>query len=148
MDKIGYVTLEEANSYISSSFLSSDEKRKAWEGLSDDDKKVLLRQSLYDIESLNFYGKKTDPCQPYKFPRNGNNEVPDNVKFAQILGAILKLDTDSTYDLIEKGITSERVGNVSYTYSSNSNLNSNKCRPEVYKFLKMYIKGIQILNIR
>ena len=148
MDKIGYVSLDEANSYISSSFLSSDEKRKAWEGLSDDDKKVLLRQSLYDIESLNFYGKKTDPCQPYKFPRNGNLEIPDNVKFAQILGAILKLDTDSTYDLIEKGITSERVGNVSFTYATNSSSNSNKCRPEVYRFLKMYIKGIQILNIR
>lgn len=140
MNKIGYVSLEEANSYISSSFLSSDEKRKAWEGLSDDDKKVLLRQSLMDIEALNFTGRKTDLNQPYKFPRNGNTEVPENVKYAQIEGAIDRT-TNSYFDINNNGIASESVGSVSYTYRETTKFQNN-LRPSVNRYLKGYIRQI------
>lgn len=140
MEKIGYVTLEEANNYISSSFLSTDEKRKSWEILSDDDKKVLLRQSLYDIESLNFYGRKTDSNQLYKFPRNGKTEVPDNVKFAQIEGAIDRT-TNSYFDINSNGILSESVGSVSYTYNGTTKFQNN-LRPCVNRYLKGYIRQI------
>ena len=140
MEKIGYVSLEEANDYISSSFLSSDEKRKAWEGLSDDDKKVLLRQSLMDIEALNFAGRKTDLNQPYKFPRNGKTEVPDNVKYAQIEGAIDRT-TNSYFDINNNGIASESVGSVSYTYRETTKFQNN-LRPSVNRYLKGYIRQI------
>lgn len=138
---IGYVTIEEADSYISSHFLSSDEKRESWEAMNEEDKKVLLTKSLEDIESLNFSGYKTCKDQELSFPRNGCLDVPQNVKNAQIEGAIARLDTDSSFESIQKGITSERLGSVSYTYST-STIYKTGARPEVMKFLRGYMKKI------
>ena len=130
---IGYVTIEEADSYISSHFLSSDEKRESWEAMNEEDKKLLLTQSLEDIESLNFSGCKTCKDQELSFPRNGCSDIPQNVKNAQIEGAISRLDTDSSFESIQKGITSERLGNASYTYSTSSAFKTG-ARPEAMKF--------------
>lgn len=145
--KIGYVTIEEANSYISSHYLSSDNKRELWDNMSEEDKSVLLTQSLDNLESLNFYGKKTECNQELNFPRNGSNVIPEKIKKAQIVGAMVLLDSDDTYNSIEKGVVSERVGNVSYTYEKNQN-NNKGCHPEIYKIIKTYLKGVQLLNIR
>lgn len=146
MNKIGYVSIEDANNYISSHYLSTDTKRDSWDKMSEEDKTVLLTQSLDIIENLSFIGRKTDKEQELSFPRNGSKVIPEKIKSAQIVGALSILDSDGTYEAIESGITSERVGNVSYTYSKTNEIK--KCRPEMYKFLKGYIKNIQILNIR
>lgn len=138
---IGYVTIEEANSYISSRFLSTDDKRTRWEALGDEDKKALLYQSLDEIEKVNFSGFKTDRNQELAFPRNGNKEVPSNVKTAQIVGAIDRLNDNDAYAAIISGIKSESLGSASYSYSDTASINKS-CRPAVYSLLKGYIKKI------
>ena len=43
---IGYVSVAEADEYISSNFFSSDKRRKAWDRLIEDEKKIYLRNGL------------------------------------------------------------------------------------------------------
>ena len=121
---IGYVTLEEANEYVANHFMSSDVVRVAWESLSDDDKKVLLRNSCQAIDALTLRGRKTCTTQPGAFPRYPSDVVPIEVKEAQIANAIVLADSSSQEDvsyydrLRTYGIKSYHIGNLSETLSS------------------------------
>lgn len=141
-EKIGYITLEEANAYISSHFLKSDETRINWEALDDDDKCALLRQSLEDIENLTYYGYKTDQKQELSFPRNGSNTVPNDVNAAQIVGATERLSSNDGYSAYMSGISKESLGTASYEYNTKTNIYDSGCRPGAYKLLKKYIKTV------
>lgn len=146
MEKIGYVSIEEANAFIASHFLSSSKERIDWENLTDDDKSVLLINGLEDIENNNFYGYKTEPTQALSFPRNGSDIVPDDIKFAQIYEAVeIGFGDNTSYDAIEKGIASESIGKISTSYFSNayyefknSTIKSSKAK----KLLNNYIQNI------
>lgn len=142
MENIGYVSLTETNDYVSSHFLSTDSLRESWDKLNESDKIVLLNQSLSDIESLNFVGCRYDSNQKLSFPRNFTKGIiPDDVKISQILGAISRLEEDTTYQSISKGIKSESFGQVSYSYSDNQTFTSS-IRPESYRYIKKYIKQV------
>lgn len=119
MSLIGYVTLEEANEYIRTHYLSSDELRIGWESLSDGDKTVLLNKSFQAIELLPFAGRKTSPEQQTAFPRWPSDVIPDAVKFAQIENAVAKGDSSNEEDakyyerLWTYGVESYSIGNLS-----------------------------------
>lgn len=127
---IGYVTLEEANAYVTDHFMSSNATRVAWESLSDADKMVLLRNSYRAIEMLSFRGRKTDPTQPSAFPRWPSTDVPYQVKEAQIANAIILADDSSQddvtyYDRLRTfGIKSYHIGNLSETLNSSAESSS------------------------
>ena len=120
----GYVTLEEANEYVTDHFVSSDTTRVAWESLSDADKMVLLRNSYRAIEMLAFRGRKTDKTQPSAFPRWPSTDVPSRIKHAQIANAIVLADESSQddvayYDRLRTfGVKSYHVGNLSETLNT------------------------------
>ena len=61
------------------------------------DKTVLLYKAMDYIETRPYKGAKTDPSQPLQFPRNGETTVPQNIKTAQIVAALL---TDTGVDLL------------------------------------------------
>ena len=121
---IGYVTLEEANEYVTDHFMSSNMTRVAWESLSDADKMVLLRNSYRALEMLTFRGRKTDVTQPSAFPRWPSTDVPNQIKEAQVANAIVLADESSQddiayYDKLRTfGVKSYHVGNLSETLSS------------------------------
>lgn len=123
---IGYVTLAEANEYVSNYFMSSDVTRVAWESLDDADKMVLLRNSYQAIESLTFRGRKTCETQPGAFPRHPLSVVPAQVKIAQIDNAIILANNETQEDvqyydkLRTYGVESYSVGNLSETLNANS----------------------------
>ncbi len=116
---VGYVTLEEANAYVTDHFMSSNTTRVAWESLSDADKLVLLRNSYRAIEMLTFRGRKTDAAQPSAFPRWPSTDVPSPIKEAQIANAIILADESSQedvayYDRLRTfGVKSYHIGNLS-----------------------------------
>ena len=83
MDLIGYVTLQEANEYVSTHYMSTDELRVGWEALSDEDRSALLTRSFQVLELLPFAGRKFDPKQANAFPRWPRQEVPAAIKWAQ-----------------------------------------------------------------
>lgn len=68
--KESWVTLEEAEILINANFLSDDPLLETWEGLSDSNKEVLLRQSARAItDAYKFIGRKANPGQYLAFPR-------------------------------------------------------------------------------
>lgn len=129
---LGYVTLEEANAYVTDHFMSSNATRVAWESLSDADKMVLLRNSYQAIEMLTFSGRKTDATQSSAFPRWPSIIVPNQIKDAQIANAIVLADESSQddvayYDKLRTyGIKSYRIGDLSETLNSTEDNTSYK----------------------
>lgn len=126
MDLIGYVSVEEADQYVVGHFVSSDETRTGWFGLSVNDREVLLARSFQVLEMLPFTGRKTDPKQTTAFPRWPSTEVPEAVKWAQIENALAKSDTQSEDDmkfyerLWQYGVESYTIGNLSERTSTGS----------------------------
>lgn len=126
MSLIGYVTLEEANEYIKTHYLSKDTLRLSWEELSDDDRTVLLNKSFQTIELLPFTGRKLNPDQSTVFPRWPCKEVPEAIKWAQIENALAKSDASNEEDaqyyekLWTYGVESYSIGNLSEHVSAGS----------------------------
>ena len=124
MSLIGYVTLEEADEYIRTHYLSTDSLRLGWDNLSEDDRTVLLNKSFQAIELLPFPGRKLSPEQSSAFPRWPHKEVPAVVKWAQIENALAKSDASNEEDaqhyekLWTYGVESYSIGNLSESISS------------------------------
>ena len=126
MDLIGYVTLQEANEYVSTHYMSTDELRVGWEALSDEDRSALLTRSFQVLELLPFAGRKFDPKQQNAFPRWPRQEVPEAIKWAQIENALAKSDASNEEDakyyekLWTYGVESYSIGNLSESVSTGS----------------------------
>ena len=126
MNLIGYVTLEEANEYIKTHYLSTDSLRVLWEGLTDNDRTVLLNKSFQGIELLPFTGRKAQLSQSKAFPRWPYEEVPSAVKFAQIEEAVAMSDASAEEDfrhystLRSNGVSSYTIGNLSESLSAST----------------------------
>lgn len=143
-EKIGYLSIDEADIFITSHFLSSAEERLQWDELTNADKKVLLTLGFEDIENNVFIGYKTYENQENQFPRNGSDEVPADIIKAQIYEAIEIGFGDTTgYDAVSRGIKSETIGKISTSYFtnafstfSNMSIKSSIARKLLYKYLK------------
>lgn len=135
---VGYVTLEEANAYVTDHFLSSNVTRVAWESLSDADKMVLLRNSYRAIEMLTFSGRKTSSAQSSAFPRWPSTDVPIQIKDAQIANAIVLSDESSQEDvayydkLRTYGVKSYHIGNLSETFNSSKESSNTLASKGIY----------------
>ena len=116
---IGYVTLEQANEYVVTHYISTDNLRVSWENLTNADKEALLLKSFETIELLPFAGRKTETDQPNAFPRYPETEVPKQVKWAQIENALASSDATSSEEaehygrLWQFGVQSYSIGNLS-----------------------------------
>lgn len=81
---------------------------------------ALLTKALDWLELQPFSGSRTDDEQEFEFPRNGEEEVPQRIKTAQLVAAIL---IDSGEDLLQpqgQRVLSESAGAVSVSYSDTS----------------------------
>ena len=121
MAQIGYVTVEEANTYIKEHYMSTDPARIRWDALSDGDKVALLRTSFEAIELLPFSGHKSYKDQTTAFPRYPDTTVPPAVVAAQVENALASSDSseveeDQSYAKMRAwGIQSYSIGNLSET---------------------------------
>ena len=126
MSLIGYVTLEEANQYVQTHYLQTDDLRLGWESLPDEDRTVLLTKSFQTIELLPFAGRKLNSNQSTVFPRWPYKEVPEAIKWAQIENALAKSDASNEEDtkyyerLWMYGVESYSIGNLSERTSTGS----------------------------
>ena len=126
---MSYCTVEQANAYVASRYLSTDTARVRWESLLDDDKQVLLNKAHDTIDALPITGRKTSVDQPDAFPRCPEKEVPDAVRSAECELALSLSDEAANASLedyrkmVDYGIQSYSIGNFSETllsYSKNS----------------------------
>lgn len=153
-DVVGYVTLEQANTYVATHYISTDNLRVGWEGLSDSDKEVLLRKSFETIETLPFTGRKSTSDQETAFPRWPNAEVPNQILWAQIENALSLSDETSTDEaahynrLWQFGVQSYSIGNLSehisegaWSSGSNSSAASGVISVVATRLLKPFLIG-------
>ena len=127
INKNTYVSIDEANSYISSHYLSSDELRLKWEETSEEDKEILLINACENIETLKFIGRKYNKNQELSFPRNFDSAVPFMVKKAQVEETISFFKKTDALDAYKEGLKAESIDDVSKTYNTEL-LNSRKLR--------------------
>lgn len=64
-----YCTVDEADEYIRSHFISTSEEVEIWDALSLDDKEVYLITSAESLNGLSFKGRKKIAGQALAFPR-------------------------------------------------------------------------------
>lgn len=143
-----YVTIDEANEYISGKVYATD-----WETSDTSTKEKALKEACRKINRLQFKGQKVDTGQVLEFPRRmpvlgrigaigfmTGEEVPDEVKAAQCEEAlaILKYGNSARTKAQEQNIVSVKIGDVSETYKGRvGRLMSH----EAYELMKSFIAG-------
>ena len=120
-----YISADEANAFVSENLLSAENQRVAWELLSTDDKELYLKRAAEEIESLKFVGIKYDEGQKMAFPRkyilHEDEEVPQNVKDAQVLEALELASPSSDTDMAQAysgNVRSYSLGSISESYKT------------------------------
>lgn len=97
-----YVTVQEADEYISKYYSDYDDLAIVWGVLDEKEKASYLYTSIQQMESLVLQGIPLNPAQPLNFPRvkcykpatRENPSIPDEVKEAQIENALELLNAD------------------------------------------------------
>ncbi len=123
---MSYATLEYADNYVSTYYISTDPLRVAWDGFTETDREILLSRSYQDLERVPYTGKRTDPEQESQFPRYPDTEVPTAVMSAQVANALAYTDTSWSEDALfygrlkALGVTSYSLGNLSESLSEGS----------------------------
>jgi hypothetical protein len=88
-----------------------------WDTADDTDKTKALAMATKIIDRLNFVGDKTDEDQELQFPRNDDEEVPDDIVYACCEIALALLDgVDPEIEFENLWMTSQGYGNVRSTY--------------------------------
>jgi len=135
-----YITVADADTYVSLNRLSTDDQREAWDKLATADKEILLRQATAAIERIRFPGIKQDNDQTLSFPRYAlpptpkrrrpessfyndewlnDTEVPDNVISAEVEEA-LELGSPGAdskrFDVMRGPVESYKIGQLSENF--------------------------------
>lgn len=148
-----YITLAEANEYVSKYYTSTDPLRVQWEALSEGDCEVLLRQSFEQINGLPFAGRPTNPKQLLPFPRGDHFTAQDmqQVKYAQaeqslaISDPVASQETEDRIKLRRAGVVQYTIGDLSEKFQDGlpeeSNANFFGMSIKAYKYLKKWLQG-------
>lgn len=118
---MSYATVEFADNYIGTHYMSTDSNRIRWEMLDEEDKAVLLNVAHDVIDSLPLTGRKTCMNQVDAFPRCPDKAVPTVVLNAECELALALSDEANNASLeeyrkmVEYGIQSYSIGNFSET---------------------------------
>ena len=148
-----YVDVQYADDYVSTHFLSTDSIRLNWESLADEDKEILLKRSFESIECLPYVGRKSNPNQTTAFPRCPFDEVPEEVKNAQVENAVSLADSSTSEDvafyekLWQFGVESYSIGNLSEKTSSGTwgrstgSVSSGIVSARATQMLQPYLRG-------
>ncbi len=138
-----YATIEYADAYLSGLIGT-----EAWASVPTYEKEQALATATLRIDSLSalgggFYGRKTDQYQRLEFPRDGQNEPPDAVKYACCHEALslVEITSDKTAQRRSKdrqqGVASVSIGDVSESYVSKSA--TRLCSELALSLLKPYL---------
>lgn len=149
-----YVTIADADTYISGHYRSNNTDKKRWDELEEEDKEVCLVNACELIEVLPFQGRKALSTQTMQFPRlpmqycHTEEGTPANVKQAQIELALYlsndeaQADAEQRKALQTQGVKSFSVGKLSEAYATDTSIKSaaylcTKCMDK----LKPYLNG-------
>lgn len=99
-----------------------------------------LTQGLDYIELQSYSGEKTDPNQALQFPRNGDTEVPDNIKAAQMQAALVYDSGNDPLAPIGSKVLEKTVhGAVTVRYSDKGG--NSTSYPQITALLRPYLSS-------
>jgi hypothetical protein len=98
----------------------------------------ILQKSLDWLELNDFKGEKTDPEQILEFPRNGETIVPERIKTAQMVAALIYDSGGDPMGAIGPKVLMEKVDVISIQYSDKGN--QSVLYPQLNKLLKDFVK--------
>lgn len=156
-----YISLVDADTYLSNHYIAADPKKVAWDALTDADCEALLRKAAITIDRQPLVGLKATIAQTLAFPRaiysdfpnyiyqtqafiNDSNwyvqtSVPTEVKEAQCEIAIESTQTTpNRVKLQRQGVKSFSLGSLSESYTGSQN---NIISQEAKELLSPYIGG-------
>lgn len=148
-----YVTLADANGYITERFRSTDPARLRWGGIEEADKEILLRQACAELEGLAYQGRKAVAGQPLAFPRIWHSglvlpsAVPPEVRQAQIELALWLSDGDARTEetaragLRAQGVASFSLGDLSEAYTPGAAPAGARLCPQAARLLRGWLTG-------
>lgn len=153
--KNSYVTVAEADEYITSHYRSNSKDRQRWSELPEEDKEILLQNACTEIELLPFPGRKADREQELAFPRlpqqyGQAQDPPKRILAAQIELALWLSDGGKQEELSQRqelqgqGVTSFSLGDLSESYQggvSSATQNTALLCPKVKALLTPYLSG-------
>ena len=128
MAEIGYVTEDELEAYATARGITIS-----------GNKAVLLQKALDWLELQPFSGEKYDEDQELEFPRDDDDEVPDKIKTAQIVCALIYDSGGDPLAAISKKVIREKVDVLEVQYSESSS--SNDLYPHLSLLLAPYLTG-------
>lgn len=127
---IGYVTEAELTTYATTRGATLTQPES-----------VLLTKALDWLELQPFSGSKTDGTQPLQFPRNGDTEVPERIKTAQLVCAMIYDAGGDPLAAVGPRVTQETVfGAVSVSYSDSGPLTT--YYPQLQALLRGFLGGV------
>ena len=132
VEATSYLTIAQADGII-----AGQRGFDAWMSLSVQVKMVILNQSSLVVDgAFSYKGKRTDENQLLKFPRGGSTSIPAGIGFAVAL-----LSLQYAKDEALKGITSESIGKMRWTFERPHN----GLTDYVLSFLRQFrAKGVRI----
>ena len=128
MATVGYVSEDELTAYATARGITIS-----------GNKAVLLQKALDWLELQPFSGVKYDEDQDLEFPRDDDDEVPDKIKTAQMVCALIYDAGGDPLAAISKKVIREKVDVLEVQYSESSS--SNDLYPQLSLLLAPYLTG-------
>jgi len=160
-----YATTTEADAYFDTRLHS-----QLWEGSSPADKNKALAQATRAIDRLRFVGQRNSVYavvqaglsseeaiaqavaeQPLEFPRDADEEVPEDIKIACYEEAFTLLDgKDPDAELEDLPVVSQGYSSVRVTVDRSfvqEHLNAGICSPRAWRYIKPYLAEARDVRI-
>ena len=100
---------------------------------------TLLIKAMDYIEIQSYWGTKTDEDQDLEFPRNGDTVVPEKIKTAQIVTALLIDSGEDMFPTSEQAIKREKIDIIEIEYQDFTS--SLKNYPQLNKLLTPFLSS-------
>lgn len=122
-----YMTVEEADQLVSDCFMSDSEELKVWQGLSENDKSIMIFKGTKIAEGLPFLGRQYPGYQQMRWPRYINllyYDCPEDIKIGIIMQVLKEKIKHSTneYQLRELGVKTYSIKNASISFADSSSI--------------------------
>ena len=141
-----YVTVIEADTYFVEKYPSDE-----WDIANATTKQATLSTATRLINQLNFFGTKSTQTQVNEFPRNGQTDLPNAVKYACFEIAYALLDgQDVEYNSENVNVLTSKFGSVTTTKQKDSvplHMLHNIPSSQAWNYLRPYLVNTETLKI-
>ena len=140
-----------ADRTAANAFFATRLHTEAWDDATDAEKDAAIQEATDMIERLNFVGDVTDTAQTLQFPRNGDTDIPNDIKIAEYLIAYQLLDgVEPEQEMRNLQTNAQGYSTVRTTYDRSfvqEWLAAGIPSSEAWKYLKPYLRPITGLRI-